>query len=148
MSRINKPKAVPDLIDAQILTAHILNHNVSMQSIAHSLDVSEATVSRRIAAFKDSSWFQKLVPRLEGLAPIAYRNVAKALESGSYEATRDYLRGLNVYDDKRKIQLDLSDPSVLRSLFERAPSDTLRQIAGTADDGSESAGAASSDSQG
>jgi len=81
---------------------HVLNADLSYDEIAQQVGCDAATVCRRLASFQDSEWFIKLVPRLEKLAPLAFANIAKALASGDYEATRDYLRGLRVYSERRE----------------------------------------------
>jgi hypothetical protein len=132
-SRNNKPKEEPDELDAQLLASYILTPDKSMDWHAEQLGVSKSTVSRRWGAFADSEWFVRLVPRLERLAGIVFANVAKRIISGDYEATRDYLKGLGVYADKHKHDVDFSDPAAVRALLGKIPDRVLDELEGDAE---------------
>ena len=124
----NKPKEEPDERDVQLLTSYILNPGKSMAWHAQQLGIDRSTVLRRWGAFGDSEWFQKLVPQLQELSSLAFRNIAMRLAAGDYDATRDYLRGLGIYSDKHKHEIDLSNPDAVRSLFAKIPAEVLDQL--------------------
>lgn len=75
----------------------------SIRQIAQKLGFSKNIVFEDLKKVKASSWYDEQVQRMQAIGGFAFATVFHHLVDGKYEAGRDYMKGMGIYQEKVEV---------------------------------------------
>ena len=116
----------------QIVAAKNLKPSATLEEIGEAVGLSPSAVCQRLKYIREALRNTDEVTigndQIRALVPLAVAVYAEALGNSDKDAARDILRTHGVLVDKRKYELDFTDPAVVRELFSKIPAGVLDQL--------------------